>query len=252
MKIIAITQARISSSRLPGKVLKSLGNSTVLETHIRRALRSTLISKLIVATTDEPGVEGIENIAARAGCDLYKGSLTDVLDRFYQAAKPEMPDYVVRITSDCPLIDASLMDTVLSKCINEKADYGSNTLEVSYPDGTDAEVFTFDALENAWKNATLASEREHVTAYIYKRSDLFGGTEFKAVNLKNGKDLSGIRMTVDEENDLILVRKLVEALGPDQSWETYANYIIDHNLGNINERTVRNAGYIKSIQTDNN
>src|SRR5687767_2263229 len=109
MKVVAVTQARFGSSRLPGKVLKKAGDETLLAIHLKRVLRSKLIDRLIVATTEEPEAVAIEAIAKENGCPVYKGSMNDVLDRYYHAVKDIHPDYVVRITSDCPLIDARVI-----------------------------------------------------------------------------------------------------------------------------------------------
>src|SRR6185295_7583993 len=133
MKIIAITQARFGSSRLPGKILKEIKGKSLLQIHLERAQRSKLIDRLIVATTEEPESEVIFSIADKLKLKSYKGSLNDVLDRYYQVAKNENPDYVVRITSDCPLIDAAVMDKVIEKCISGQYDYCSNTLIPTFP-----------------------------------------------------------------------------------------------------------------------
>ena len=123
MKIIGVTQARIGSSRLPRKVLLTINDKTLLEYHLERAMQSKLVNKWIVATTDEPESDLICDIANKLQISSYKGSLNDVLDRFYQSVKNENPDYVVRVTSDCPLLDATLVDEVVQFCIDNKLDY---------------------------------------------------------------------------------------------------------------------------------
>ena len=166
MKVLLITQARIGSTRFPGKVTKMIGNTTLLGLHLQRVKESKKVTDWIVATTYENGVEQIIDIANNAGVKVYQGELNDVLDRFYQAALPYQPDYVVRVTSDCPLVDAHLIDEVIDLTIRNEADYGANILKEEFPDGQDVEVFTFKALEKAWNEAKLSSEREHVTPYI--------------------------------------------------------------------------------------
>jgi spore coat polysaccharide biosynthesis protein SpsF len=251
MKIIAVTQARYGSSRLPGKVLKKIGNRTLLSVHLERIKQSRRISKLIVASTLEAEVVQIEAIAKQHQCQVYKGSLTDVLDRFYQAVKNEGADYIVRLTSDCPLIDPLIIDSVINTCIAGKLDYCSNTLHPTFPDGMDVEVFTFNALETAWQEAKLQSDREHVTPFIWRNSTEKGGDRFKSYNYENDIDLSHLRLTVDEPSDLELVKNLVLHLGDNRSWKDYVTYIKNHHhLFEINAHIKRNEGLMKSVQQD--
>src|SRR5690242_17368237 len=140
MKVLAITQARTGSTRLPGKVLKEIAGKTLLEIHLERILHSKLIDKLVVATTLEKEDDEIVKVAERANVSHYRGSLENVLDRFYQAAKIYQPEWVVRLTSDCPLIDANLIDQVIVFAMNNDVDYCSNTLVPTFPDGIDIEV----------------------------------------------------------------------------------------------------------------
>ena len=135
MKILAITQARYGSTRLPAKILKEVNGVTLLEIHLRRILQSKMITKLKVATTDEEGSKYIIDICNKVGVEYHQGSVDDVLDRFYQTALPEKPDYVVRVTSDCPLIDPAIIDQIIKTCIDGGYDYASNTLIPTYPDG---------------------------------------------------------------------------------------------------------------------
>ena len=162
MKIVAVTQARYGSTRLPAKVLKKVGDETLLDIHLQRILKATKITTLVVATTIEEGSDEIVRVAQRNGIGCYRGSINDVLERFYFAVKDMSPDYVVRVTSDCPLIDPHVIDHVITTCISAGCDYASNTLKPTYPDGIDTEVFRFSALERAYNEALLKSEREHV------------------------------------------------------------------------------------------
>lgn len=249
MKILAVTQARYGSTRLPGKVLKKVGDKTLLALHLERARRAKKIDGLVVATTEEPEAAEIERIAGAAGCKVYKGSVTDVLDRFYQAVRAEVPDYVVRITSDCPLIDPQLMDEVIGCCIEGGYDYCSNTLDPSYPDGVDVEVFRFTALETAWTQAVLTSDREHVTPFIYRNSTVKGQSLFKSYNYKAGKDFSEFRLTVDEPTDFQLIHDLVTAIGDDKPWCDYISYLRKNPATfAINAHIKRNEGLMKSAQ----
>lgn len=251
MKIIAVTQARYGSSRLPGKVLKTVNGKTLLQLHLERILQSSKIDELIVATTVENEADAIETLAHKMGLKAYRGSINDVLDRFYQAVKNEQPDYVVRITSDCPLIDATVIDAVIEACLANNCDYCSNTINPTYPDGVDVEVMKFSALEKAWKEAVLTSEREHVTPYIWKNSTAKGGTLFKGISFENKQDYSGYRLTVDEAADFELISKLVTAIGDDKGWEEYVSYLDAHKeLFEINAYIKRNEGLMKSFAQD--
>lgn len=225
MKIIAITQARFGSTRFPGKVLKQLNGKSILSIHLERALKAKKISKLIVATTTEAEAKDIANVALEMDCDVYYGSVDNVLDRYYQAAIIENPDMVVRITSDCPLIDPEVIDKVVEKCIEGNYDYCSNTLERTFPDGVDVEVMKFTALEKAWKEAESPFDKEHVTPYIWKNSNLEGKGLFNSYSYTYFSDFSNYRLTVDYEADFELIKKLVNKIGSDKSWEDYIKII---------------------------
>lgn len=251
MKIIAVTQARYGSTRLPAKVLKKVGDKTLLDVHLDRLGKAKNISELIVATTTEPQSSTIEDIAHAHGLKCYKGSIDNVLDRFYQAVASERPDYVVRITSDCPLIDPTLLDKIVEECINGNYDYCSNTLIPTYPDGVDVEVFKFSALEKAHKDAELKSDKEHVTPYIWRNSTVKGGHIFKSHNYENTHDLSSYRITVDTQEDFEVIKALIDALGTEERWEEYIKYLDQHpEIKDQNSNHTRNEGYAKSLLND--
>lgn len=251
MKIIAVTQARYGSTRLPAKVLKKVGKETLLDIHLRRILKSKIISNLIVATTNETGSEEIVDIAERNGVGYFRGSVNDVLERFYLATKDLHPDYVVRITSDCPLIDPTVIDYVIEQCLDKNCDYASNTLKPTYPDGLDAEVFKFSALEKAYNEATLKSDREHVTPYIKRNSSFNGGALFSSFNVANAEDFSNYRITVDTQEDFDVIKNLITTLGPDAEWRKYVEYL-DNNedVKKLNSNHMRDEGYKKSLLND--
>ncbi|NCC58621.1 MAG: spore coat protein, partial [Synergistales bacterium] len=176
--------------------------------------------------------------------------LDDVLDRFYRAAEPFSPDHVVRLTGDCPLIDPDVIDSIIELHLTEGNDYTSNTIIPTFPDGLDAEVITWNTLKIASENASLPSEREHVTPFIYKRPERFrlGCLE------KEGKSLFGLRWTVDENEDLLFVRRVFEALYP-KNHAFSTDDILDllrvcPELKSINSGFERNEGYEKSLKTD--
>ena len=251
MKIVAITQARVGSNRLPAKVLKTIDGVSILELHIKRILKSKRISKLIVATTEEPEAIAICDICDESNVGYYRGSMNDVLDRYYKAALAEKPDYLVRITSDCPLIDANLIDQIIDQAIASQIDYISNGLVPCFPDGQDVEVFRFSALTKAWNEATLLSDREHVTPYIWRNSTFKGGNLFSSLNFGVQGDYSSVRITLDEEQDLKVISSLIERLGMEATWLDYANlYLNDQTVSNQNSHITRNEGYIKSLDKD--
>jgi len=250
VKTILITQARLGSTRLPGKILKKINDESLLEIHLKRLNKCNNVSKIIVATTDKPEDKVIYDYAIDRGFNSFRGSESDVLDRFYQAVRNEKPNWIVRVTSDCPLIDPFLVDKLIKFAHNNNRDYCSNTLIENYPDGQDIEVFKFTALELAWKNANLPSNREHVTPYIRNNSDFKGASLFTALNYSCDSNYSMIRMTVDESRDFDLIKVLINNLGTDKTWLEYTNHIIKNDLNKINNSIIRNEGFLKSIKND--
>ena len=253
MKILAITQARIGSTRLPEKILKTINGESLLEMHLKRIQQSKLITKLKVATTTEPDANKIVSVASKLKIEVYKGSVENVLERFYKTAVTEKPDWVVRLTSDCPLIDPAEIDNVINFAINNDLDYASNTLKPTFPDGIDVEAFKFSVLEKAYKEAKLKSELEHVTSYIWKNSSFMGGSLFKSDCVMYHDDYSKIRLTVDTHEDFLVIEALVNILGTDRSWMDYVKTLQEHpEIKKINEHFARNEGYQKSLEKDNN
>lgn len=246
MNVLAITQARVGSSRLPGKVLKKIANLTLLEIHINRIKKSKNIDELLVATTLNSNDDKIIEICNTINLAYYRGSETDVLDRFYKAAVKKKSDYIVRLTSDCPLIDANLIDSVIDFAIINDLDYCSNILVESFPDGQDIEVFKFSALEEAWKNADKLYQREHVTPYIRENSTFMGGSLFKSNNFISALNYGNVRLTVDEQVDFDVISLLIQSLGLDSSWIEYADYYL-HNqeIKKLNSEIKRNEGFRK-------
>ena len=247
--ITAILQARVSSSRLPGKVLRTVVGKPLLALQLERVKRAKRIDTLVVATSDRPEDAPVCNVASQSGVACYRGALDDVLDRFYRAAAPTKPDYVVRLTGDCPLADPEVIDAVVDLCVSGGYDYASNALEPTFPDGLDVEVVRMRALETAWREAQLPSEREHVLPYIHRRPERFRIGIYRA-----GHDLSHLRWTVDEPEDLELVTRIYEALYPSKpAFST--NDVLDllerePRLTGINARHTRNAGNASSARKD--
>lgn len=250
-KVIAITQARVGSSRLPGKVLRKIGDKSILEIHLDRLKQCKIISDLIVATTVESGDGKIVEIAKKVNLSYYRGSQDDVLDRYYQAALPYMPDYVIRITSDCPLIDPKLIEQVVEYALISDFDYVSNVIDQNgYPDGQDIEVFKFSALKYAWVNAVLKSDREHVTAYIRNNSTYYGKDIFTSSGYPSPKNYTDVRLTIDEEKDFKVIEYVISEIGANKTWIEYAEFYLKNNLVKINGCIKRNEGYNKSLLND--
>lgn len=207
-KIVAIVQARMSSTRLPDKVLMNIMGQPLLAHVIDRISKSKLVnSNIILATTSNPADHDIVNFAKEYHLDCFVGSEEDVLDRFYQAAKQADADIIVRITSDDPFKDPEVMDEIIQIMIDGDFDYVSNTIKPTYPEGLDIEVFRITALEKAWREAIKTSEREHVTPYIWKHPELFN-----LKNVENDIDLSAMRWTLDTQRDFEFTKAIYKRL----------------------------------------
>jgi len=207
-RIVAIIQARMGSTRLPGKVLKDLGGATVLARTVNRLKLAGELDEIVVATTVEPADDAIVEEADRLGVSSFRGSESDVLDRYYQAALAAEATAVVRVTSDCPLVDPRVTDEVISAFARETADYASNTLIRTYPRGMDVEVIRMDALARACREAREPYQRAHVTPYVYQNPDVF-----KLLSLTADADYSDHRWTVDTPEDLEFVRAVYSLAG---------------------------------------
>jgi spore coat polysaccharide biosynthesis protein SpsF len=212
MKIAAIIQARMGSTRLPGKVLMDLGGETVLARVVRRLQRSTLIDEIVVATTHSVADRAIVRECHRLSVAVFCGDENDVLDRYYRAAQSIGAEGIVRITSDCPLIDPEVTDNTVRLFLERQPDYASNALQRTYPRGLDTEVMTRDALECAWREARLSYQRAHVTPYIYENPD-----RFCILPVTNETDYSSHRWTLDTPEDLVLLRAIYDRAENDDS-----------------------------------
>jgi spore coat polysaccharide biosynthesis protein SpsF len=212
LSTVAIIQARMGSTRLPGKVLLDLCGRSVLAHVVARAQAARHIDRVVVATTLLAADNAVVAEAERCGAGVHRGSEHDVLARYYEAATRERADTVVRITADCPLIDPELVDAMLARFSaaqgSAPVDYLSNTLERSFPRGLDAEIFSMAALTRAWREALAAEEREHVTPYIHRHPELF-----RLENHSGPDDRSGVRLTLDTPEDWAVIHAVVEALG---------------------------------------
>lgn len=211
MKVAAIIQARMGSTRLPGKILKTVNGKTLLEYQIERVRRAKLIDEIIIATTTKDSDDPIVQLCQQLSIPYYRGSEDDVLSRYYEAAIKNNVQVIVRLTSDCPIIDPEIIDETIRVYIDNKnkVDYVSNTLERTFPRGLDTEVFTFDVLKQAHETSKEKIYREHVTSFIYGNPDTF-----TLKNVSSPNDYSEHRWTVDTEEDFILIKNILQALYP--------------------------------------
>lgn len=246
---LAIIQARMGSTRLPSKVLMNLAGKTVLDHVVERVRESKFIDEIVVATTFSLQDLEIVQFCASKKIRVFVGSEQDVLDRYYQAARLFKPENLIRITSDCPMIDPEIIDSIGQQHIATKADYTSNTIDETFPDGLDAEIFRFSSLEKAWNEATLASDREHVTPFIKKNRELF-----KVVSIKHETDLSFMRWTIDQTEDFNFLNQIFQRVYPKNPafrMKDVLNEIAkDPSLLKINSGIIRNEGYLKSLMKD--
>jgi len=245
--VTAIIQARMGSSRLPGKVLALVLGRPLLWHMVQRLRRSSRVEQIVIATTDQAIDRQIVTLAESLDVCVMTGSETDVLDRFYQVATLTKADPVVRLTADCPLIDPELIDRVVSVFTALDVDYAS--LAETYPNGLETEIFRFDVLACAWREAVLPSEREHVTPFIRKRSD-----RFSLLEVPSEQDWGNFRWTVDEPRDLALVREIFcELYQGNQAFSFFdVLQLMRHRpeLCRINHGIPRNQGYQISLEQD--
>lgn len=242
--VLAILQARMSSTRLPGKVLKPILGEPMLARQIERVRRAATIDRLVVATSTDTSDDPLATLCAELGVDYFRGSLDDVLDRFCRAAERHPSEHLVRLTGDCPLADPGVIDAVVRFHIDGGFDYSSNTLHPTFPDGLDVEVMRGSALAQAGREASDPFDREHVTPFLYHHPE-----RFRLGSFERSPELSGVRWTVDYPEDYELVRRIYETLYPAK-----AEFALDDILGlfeknpdlaKINAGHQRNEGSMK-------
>ncbi len=201
MNVVTIIQARMGSTRLPGKVMLDLCGKTVLARVVERVRRAKFAGALVVATTMELPDNAIVDECRRLDVNVFRGSEHDVLDRYYQAAKQFGADAIVRLCSDCPLIEPELVDKTVQEFLTFRPDYASNALDRTYPRGLDTEIMTWDALARCWREAQAFYQRSHVTPCIYENPD-----RFDILRVAGDADYSDHRWTLDTEEDLAFIR----------------------------------------------
>ncbi|OGZ18334.1 MAG: acylneuraminate cytidylyltransferase [Candidatus Nealsonbacteria bacterium RBG_13_38_11] len=249
MKIDAIFQVRMGSTRLPGKMFKKIMGKPLLWHVIQRVKASRLVNRIILAMTEEKKDDRIVKFAKKMRLLYYRGSTDNVLDRVYQAAKKFGSDIIVRITPDDPFKDPQIIDEFISYFLKNKFDYVSNTVRPTYPEGLDIEVFSFLALKKAWPEAKKSSEKEHLTPYIWKNPK-----KFKIKNLTLKKNLSSLRWTIDYQKDLEFAREVYKKLYPKKKiflMQDILNLLNEKfDFPKINQGIVYHEGYLKSLKQD--
>jgi len=247
-KVVAIIQARMGSSRLPGKVLEEIAGKPMLQWVLERARSARKVDQVVLATTVEPSDDRVAVFAERQGIAVFRGSLDDVLDRYYRAAKEFGADLIVRITADCPMIDPEIIDKAIAMFQRGGFDYVSTADPTpTFPDGLDVSVTSMPVLERVWKEARLKSEREHVFPYVYNHPELF-----RLGPVINPVDLSQMRWTVDEPADLEFVRRVYASLGARVFGMQDVLDLLERDPGllGVNAGIIRNEGYLKSLRQD--
>lgn len=210
-RIVAIIQARMGSSRLPGKVLMEISGKPILWHVVNRLRDCRFLDQIVIATSVDKKDDAIEKFCKDNDISYYRGNEADVLDRYYQTAKDYDADIIARITADCPLIDPKIVDRVITGYFENMTNFdgASNIVNRRYPRGLDVEVVSFSSLERCWEEADKDYQKEHVTPYIYEHPEIF---KIYSIESKNNEDLSCLRWTVDEEADLQFVREIYKRL----------------------------------------
>ena len=225
-KVVAILQARMGSSRLPGKVLASVAGQPMLALIVKRVLPVQCVDQLVVATTQLPQDDQIEALANNLGIPCFRGAEEDCLDRYYQAARQFEAEVVVRLTGDSPLLDTGFVDWVVKQYLsaNPPYDYIDSVLSKTFPVGLSVEVFSFDALATAWEEDANTQWRQHVTSFIYRHPE-----RFRIWHLVSPQDYSHMRWTVDTVDDLAFVRRIYGYFGHDAfSWQDVLSTLEEH------------------------
>jgi len=248
-KITAIIQARMTSTRLPGKVLKKVMGKPLLIYQIERLHYSQGINEVVIATTTNKEDDPIEELTQREGLKVYRGSEDDVLDRYYQTARKYGIDHIMRLTADCPLIDPAVCDLVIDKYLSSGVDFVHTG--PTFAEGVDCEILSFTCLEKAWINASLKSEREHCTLYLHNHPD-----EFEKLTLNNETDDCKYRFTVDEPEDFQVVELIIKHFYNKQSTTFFSTKDVKAFLDlhptvtEMNSHVIRNEGLVLSLKKD--
>lgn len=247
MKVLAVVQARMSSTRLPGKVLRELSGKPMIIQQLERIQRANLIDQVVVATSTDPEDDILVEVVSDFGVDVVRGDLHDVLSRFIQAVDRFSPEVVVRLTADCPLTSPVVIDAVIQAFALSNADYLSNTMKPTFPDGLDVEVVKADVLRKVSELAMDEPEREHVTLGVYRRPELFA-----IENYEHSADLSSLRWTVDTAEDFSFVQGVYSGLyteNPQFDLAEVLDYLKHHPALNRTDRDSKRNAALDGIDT---
>ena len=252
MRILAIVQARTSSSRLPQKVLLRFDQEPIIITQLKRISRSCMVDKTILATSIDASDDYLAKKVAQSGFEVFRGSLNNVLDRFYQSANTYDPQYVVRLTGDCPFTDPDLIDEIAQYIVDSDFDYVTNAGKedcLSVPDGFDIEIFTMDALRIAYSIATKPSQLEHVTSWFRSEDSPIKWTHFQHYPSRDY-----FRVTIDEPIDYWVMKNIYDELSrvkKDFGVDDVVKYLKDNpQVASKNAHIIRNEGYLRSLEED--
>ena len=249
MNILALLMARMLSSRFPGKALKPILGRPMIELQLERLRRARGFDTLVLATSTDPSDDPLAAFAAKASLACFRGALDDVADRIYRAAETHAPRHILRIGADCPFLNGDHLGALVDLHLAENNDWTNTYLEDSWPDGMDAEIYSFPCLDRVWREAKLPSEREHVAPFIENRRD-----QFRIGVLRAPQDYSHLRWTVDYPEDYEVVRRVFAALypaNPDFGFRDILDFFARHpEVAALNRRFARNEGRMKSQQAD--
>lgn len=249
MNVLALLMARMSSSRFPGKALRPILGRPMIGLQLERLRRAKCFDALILATSTDPSDDSLAAFAESAGLPCFRGALDDVADRIYRASKPHAPRHVLRIGADCPFLDGDHLGALVGLHLAENNDWTNTYFEESWPDGMDAEIYSFPCLERVWREAKLPSEREHVAPFIENRRG-----EFRIDVLRAPQDYSHLRWTVDHPEDYEMARRVFEELypaNPNFGFRDILDFFARHpEVAALNRHFARNEGRIRSRRAD--
>ena len=247
MRTIAIVQARMQSTRLPGKVLEHIAGKAMVHHVVDRVLGAESVDEAVVATTTDSDDDVLYQYCVAHGIACYRGSVSDVIDRYCQAAREHQADDIVRVTADCPLLDPDVVEKVVRVFHAGHWDYVSNVLEPTYPDGLDVEAFSFSLLEQLWREVEMPSEREHVTLHVRLHPE-----KWRQANVRHTENLGQLRWTVDHPQDLEFVRLVYQYLQSERFGLSEVMELVRSlpELAQLNESIARDLSALEAMRED--
>ena len=254
-RVIGIIQARMTSTRLPGKILKLIHNKTFLELIIRRLQRSNILTDIVLAVPENNSSDPLVRFATKLDFNIVFGSENNLINRYFKAANMYDADYIVRVTSDCPFVDPILIDEMANMIFRSDLDFVTNVCPPTWPDGLDITIFSRETLNKTKKYAKLDSEREHVVPWMWNNSNLKEKKRLKGYNFTAPSNLSNYRWTLDDKLDLEFFKSVSKKLSWQElvkmSWKEFILFFKDKNdITMINSYTQRDQGYLKSLSED--